>query len=281
MAKGDKKKVEKEIDAQKRLYSGQQEHYNPLLQSQTEKAIGMQDIGNMIGLRDYGNMMSMYGNMAMGGGPRATYNRSPEMNKAFGGYSEFADTGGYSPADVANMRARGVSPIRAVYANAQSNIDRQRRLQGGYSPNYTAASSKMARELSSTLADKTTDLEGNLAEMKQRGRLAGLGGLAGLSQADAEMALRASMANQDFSQNALRGMTSLYGTTPAMAELFGRQASTGLGQEMEGAQQGGQFGLGLVGQRVNAAQLPSNFETAMGRVGTGLKWAGKIAPAFL
>jgi hypothetical protein len=96
------------------------------------------------------------------------------------GYSNFANTGGFSPADLANIRARAVSPVRATYANAERNVNRQRAIQGGYSPNYTAAMSRMAREQGQTTADAATNAEAGISEQVQQGKLAGLQGLSGL-----------------------------------------------------------------------------------------------------
>ena len=85
-------------------------------------------------------------------GPGGT--TTPEMKQnIMGRYEDFANTGGYSPGNIADMRARAISPSRAIYANMQRNIDRQRALQGGYSPNYTAASAKLAREGSQEISD--------------------------------------------------------------------------------------------------------------------------------
>src|SRR5437773_5397071 len=53
--------------------------------------------------------------------------------QAAAGFSEFSKTGGFSPEDLANIRARALSPVRAVYSNAQREVNRQRSLQGGYS----------------------------------------------------------------------------------------------------------------------------------------------------
>jgi len=99
-------------------------------------------------------------------------------------YQEFANTGGYSPEDRANIRSRALSPTRAVYANAQRGIERQRALQGGYSPNFTAASAKMAREQSQGLSDTAGNTEANLAQMIQEGKLKGLEGMSRLYQTD-------------------------------------------------------------------------------------------------
>jgi hypothetical protein len=93
------------------------------------------------------------------------------------GYREFAKTGGFSPMDLANIRARAVSPVRAVYANAMQNVNRQRALQGGYSPGFGTLQARMAREQGQSTADAATNVEAGISEQVQRGRLAGLAGM--------------------------------------------------------------------------------------------------------
>lgn len=113
--------------------------------------------------------------------------------------TNFADTGGFSPADLANIRARAVSPQRAIYANAMANVNRQRAIQGGYSPGYNVAMGRMAREQGQGVSDAATGAESNIAQMVQSGKLSGIG-----------------------------AMTSGYGATPGLANMVGQQA---LGQE--------------------------------------------------
>lgn len=181
-----------------------------------------------------------------------TYNRSPELSGAFSNLSEYARTGGLSGSEISDLRARGISPIRAVYANAQRNIDRQRSLQGGYSPNYTAATAKMSRELSEQIANQVSNVNAGIAEMQQRGRLATAPTYASAAQREteamgdidrqnAENQFRAAQFNNQNRQGnlsalaqlygmqqnreleVLGGMRSLYGTTPALPALYGQQ----------------------------------------------------------
>lgn len=98
---------------------------------------------------------------------------------SFAGFQDFAKTGGFSAADLANIRARALSPVRAVYANAQQNVNRQRALQGGYSPGFGVLQARMAREQGQETSDAATNAEAAIAEMVQKGKLAGLQGMAG------------------------------------------------------------------------------------------------------
>ena len=169
---------------------------------------------------DYGNIMKGYQNLAKQGPSAAS-------SSAVANLGNLATTGGISPQDEANLRARGVSPIRAAYSAAARNMDRQKNIQGGYSPNYGAVQAKLAREQSEQLAQGNTNVEAMIAELRQKGRLSSAGQYASAAQ------------NQDTNQrDALHGMTSLYGTTPALASLFGNQAMQGAQFQNQVNQQG-------------------------------------------
>lgn len=99
----------------------------------------------------------------------------PEVrNLAFGGASDFLKDGGLSQEDLASMRSRALSPVRAAYSDATREINRTSALQGGYSPNRTAALSRMARERGQGVADAATNAEAGIVGMRQQGRMAGL-----------------------------------------------------------------------------------------------------------
>jgi hypothetical protein len=145
------------------------------------------------------------------------------LTGAVGQAQDFSQTGGFSPQDVSDLRARAISPIRSIYMNAQNDINRQRNLQGGYSPNYTAATAQMARDLSSTISDQTTNANAQLAQMVQQGKLAGLGQL--LAGSGNLASTTGSLASGDLSR-ALQGtgqLTSLFGTSPGMLSTLGNQ----------------------------------------------------------
>lgn len=156
-------------------------------------------------------------------------------------YGEFAETGGYDPQTLDAIRSRALSPSRAVYSDVNRSIDRSRSLQGDYAPNYAAVKAKAARGQSMALSDATTNVEGGIGQMVQRGKLAGLG-----------------------------GMSSLYGTTPGLANMFGNQA-------LQAQQLQNQAGFGLIAARQRAQGLPGAFEQTMGRVGS----IGGMALPFL
>ena len=267
--------------------------------------------GSEANFGDYTDIMNSYRNIAAGGGTVSPGGGSgggdgsygaeswaPELISyndpfnSYAGYQDFSKTGGYSPADIANMRARGTAPVRAAYANAEREVGRQRSLQGGYSPNAFALQARMAREQGQLGADAMTNVEAGLAEARNTGRLKGLEGMTDVEKqrlaadldvskfnANAKMsaassnagarnaaaagsaanALASSAASRADQFRALQGMTSLYGTNPGMAETFGNQLLSATGQS-------GTFGNNQVNATYNANQLPGKFEQTTSRI---------------
>lgn len=195
----------------------------------------------------------------------AQYSPSADVTSSMSNLSGLASSGGYSDEDTANIRARGLSPIRSIYANAQQNLNRQRSLQGGYSPNYTAASVKMARELSEQIGQRTTDLEAGIAQNKAANRLSiaptwasaaqnensartaieksnadtinqinELNAQLGLAYGNANNSMR--LQGQQGNLQTVEGMRALYGTSPALTSTFGNQVAQA-GQLGQGQQQ--------------------------------------------
>lgn len=203
------------------------------------------------------------------------YKSTADVTSSIGNLKELSRTGGYSDEMVRDLRARGISPIRSVYANAERDMNRNRAIQGGYSPNFNAAQAKMARELSETMAGQVTNVNAGIAENIAKGRLGIAGQYNSASERESENinasgrenanivnetnrfnagnvnrineanagqrneAMRFNIGNeqdmlkfnetlrsgdQNRIQQALQGMTSMYGTTPAMSKLFGDQA---------------------------------------------------------
>lgn len=180
---------------------------------------------------DYSWISDAYKSMfGLAGSPsqEEEYRPSADYTSAFSDLKNLSRTGGFSDEDISNIRARGISPIRAAYAGANRDIDRQKVLQGGYSPNYAAVKAKMAREQGSLMSDKMTDVNAGIAEMIARNKLNVTPQLlnAATNQSNLENEMRTSkVRNREAAQRAaLQGATSLYGTTPALTSTFGNQA---------------------------------------------------------
>ncbi len=225
---------------------------------------------------DYGNIMGAYQNFRqnLGGPTKFSFNsvgadRPAELNEAYGGLREFSQTGGYSPTDIQEMRARGISPIRAAYGNTMQNLDRARALGGNNgSPNYIAAASRAQRELPGQLADATTNVNAQLADAIRQGRMFGIGNMGQLSSAEAGRMLQADIANQGADLQAqgmgeqslqnlrgsqlasMGGQASMYGTTPGMASTFGNQALQAYQTRAQMEQARNNYGLGLLNTQI-------------------------------
>lgn len=243
-------------------------------------------------MQDYGDMMTGYQDFSKSLKPttfgynKVSAKRPEELGEAYGylreaapGYREFASTGGYSPTDIQELRARGVAPIRSAYGNTMMEMNRSRSLGGaGGSPNYIAAASKAQRDLPGQMADATTTVNAGLAEQIRNGKLAGLSGLTGigdsmggLSSAEASRILQADTANQSADLQAksmteqslqnmrqgqlssLSGQSNLYGTSPAMAATFGNQALNAYQTRAQMEQNRQQTGLQLLGTQMQSS----------------------------
>lgn len=102
---------------------------------------------------------------------QAAYNQSGDVTESLSKLSDLATTGGYDAQGIADLRARGIAPTRSIYANAQQNVERQRALAGGYSPNFNATQAQLARDESSQIGDITTNVNAGIAQNVASNRL--------------------------------------------------------------------------------------------------------------
>lgn len=176
------------------------------------------------------------------------YQPTQAFTSAMGNLKGLSESGGYSGSDINSLRERGISPIRSVYGNAEREMARAGRLSGGRSANYNATRAKMSREMSEGIAKQTNDVNAGIAERVAQNKIGLAPQLAGLAANQQTEQNRFGAANTDImnagqqfninnsldvqkanaartneASEALRGMTSLYGTTPALSNLFGDQ----------------------------------------------------------
>lgn len=262
------------------------------------------------GIGDPSQLYAMYQALAQGG---AGAGWDPMFRGAMGdairGYGNFAETGGFSDQDLADIRARGVAPVRAAYANAQQNLNRNRSLQG-FSPNYAASSAKMAREQAYTGADALQNVNAGIAQMVQQGKLAGLGGLSGTGAAGQGLSTNIDQLNlqgklaglggmqgmQQFDQGlgeqarqfdtgarlqALGGMTNLYGTNPAMANVFGNQVLQSQQNMLGLGQLQNQLGLGMSGRQIESSQIPGQSQQIYNSISPWLQLGTNLLGAYM
>ena len=203
----------------------------------------------------------------------APYSQSTDVTNSIGNLSDLSTTGGYTPAGIADIRARDIAPTRSIYANAQQNVERAKALGGGYSPNYNATQASLARDESNQIADTTTAANAGIAQNVAPNEIAAASPYAAASasanaaktqadQANANIinqinetnasnnmqtgefnssgATTAAEANRSTTLGATQGQASLYGTTPALTNTFGNQVvqakNLGLSQQQINAQ---------------------------------------------
>lgn len=301
MAKGDKKKVQTAVNTSvQNAQEGVDTLKNNAIIPEYSRNSAFYDEAARRQMSDYSRLMDEYSALAregvgknQPGFDKINYTRSPEMNEAFGGYRNFMNTGGLSAEDQANLRARGISPIRAVYANSINEMERQKNLAGGYSPNFNAAAARMRSGTSQQIADNVQNVNAAIAEMVQKGKMFGTEGMGNLSVQDTRFGQDAQHANLnaalDIARNnlydprmqALNAQASLFGTTPGMARTFGDMTDRSIGNWLQAEGLNQNVGNMRIGGQMNVAQVPSNFETAFGRVGQGLQMGGNVAGAFM
>lgn len=112
------------------------------------------------------------------------YNETADTSKSLADLSDLATTGGYSAQGIADIRARDIAPTRSIYASGNQNLQRNKALGGGYSPNYAAASAQMARDESNQIANVDTAANAGIAQNVAANRLAASGVYAGAAGAE-------------------------------------------------------------------------------------------------
>lgn len=312
MAKGDHKRMQDQIKAQQAVGQGSQNALMGNLYNSNAQFGGNYDAATGMNMGSYNEIMQGYRNALGGGGAGGgsvgagagigtNFGWDPLFRGAFrnaiGGFNEFADNGGFDNQARQDIRARGVAPIRAVYSLANDNLNRSRSLTGG-APNYAAAQARMAREQAYGLSDMATNVEAELAQMIQQGRLAGLQGLTqagtagqGLSTnidalnqqgqiAQAAAARASGSASAGARLAALNGMTNLYGTTPGMMALTGNQLLQSEQNLLQGQGLQNQLSNMILNGQLGGSQIPGNFASAMQNVNSALAPVGAIAGAF-
>jgi len=138
-----------------------------------------------------------------------------DYDRLMGGYEDWAKTGGFNKADLGAIRSRALSPMRAVYSNANREVDRARTLQGGYSPGHGVLKARMAREQSSGMSDAATNAEAAIAELVNSGKKFGM-----------------------------QGQSSMFSATPGLASHYGQQQDSTMNRWLGTEEMQQRLGLG-------------------------------------
>lgn len=271
MAWGDHKRVETGI---KEGFNKADDNLYNLRQNITRQNNGLENRFNVAadrGASDYDELMGNYRKF-LGSAPST----STTNFEALPGYRNFAENGGYSGQDIQDLRQRAIDPLRGVYSRAQSELNRNRALQGGYSPNFAAAQSQMARQLGHQVADTNVGVNASLADAVRQGKLAGLAGETDINKAQSAEGL----ANRGQQLSGMSGATSLFGASPGQAQTYGNQMLTSTGQTSNVENMQEQLARDRVQSLLGMSNVAGNFQSAMGNISSGLGVAGQVGGAI-
>lgn len=277
MAKGDSNKAQNQINYQGGLaqntLNNQRDRTNQLYGGMYNN--WMSGMGR--NLADYDSIMNNWQNF---NNQASQFNLNPgdraNVDDAINRYKGFADTGGFSPKDIQDIRARAISPTRAVYANAQRDLSRANTLAGGNLANTTAGQAKLAREQSQAASDANVNANASIAQAIQQGKLAGIQGLGATSLAEQNAQMQADQIRNQLGLAGNQGMASLYSATPGLASTFGNQVLNANNQQNELQQLQNQLGLGLINSQINKSQVPGDFQQGLGNIGGILGLGGQL-----
>ena len=176
MPKGDPSRIQNAINYQGGMAQNQLNNLRNQTTNQYQGLYNQYQTAANRGMQDYDTIMQNYQNFLN----RPDYTMSPEykgtVDKAIGGYGNFAQTGGFSPEDLQNIRARSVAPTRALFERGKAETARSGRLSGN-AAGGAAAQAKLARDQAQAISDANVNANAGIAQMVQQGRLAGLSGL--------------------------------------------------------------------------------------------------------
>lgn len=246
-----------------------------------------------------------YSALAQGLGPDFWNKVNPyftNLNDAISHYQNFANTGGFSDADKQNMIAAAIAPTRQTYSNLTDELSRQANLAGGNLGNIGVATSNLGTQAASQIGAQNVNAQSALAQLVQQGKeygttgeaqasLAGAqaqtaiqqldaqmreAGLGGLS-ADDQMALMAQIQSAQLSNtDRLAQLASLGGLAQmGNADVMGQQGMlAGLLNSWNASN------LGSINAQLGASQIPGDFQSFMGNLGSIFGLGGDIASMF-
>jgi hypothetical protein len=184
----------------------------------------------------------------------ADYQQSSDVSNSLGTLADLSSTGGYTAAGIADIRARDTAPTKSIYANAQQNIERQRALGGGYSPNFDATQAQLARDESNQISTTDTAAEAGIAQNVAANRIAAAPGYASAAAA----ANAAKTQAGEFNASQIQGA----GLANAQGQLSASEANAQLGLGAAEFNSQGQFQAGAMNAQNRLGA--SEFNTQMG-----------------
>lgn len=275
MAKGDSSRAQNQINYQGGL--AQNSLNNQMNRTQDLYGGMYNNWQNATGnnLANYDEIMNNYRNFQ---NQASQFNLNPadraNVQGAMSRYQNFADTGGFTPQNIQDIRARAIAPTRAAYQQGINQVNRSQALSGA--SNAPAAIARMSREQAQGASDASVNANASIAQAIQQGKLAGTQGLAATSLAEQNAQLMADQIRNQLGLAGNQGMSSLYGTTPGLASMFGNQVLNANSQanQLQGLQN--QIAQMIMQGQLGKSQIPGDFQQAMGNIGSGLGLVGNV-----
>ena len=138
------------------------------------------------------------------------------LGEAGNSYRNFMNTGGFSDADLGNIRARSMAPTEGIYKTASENLATEQARSGMNQGSYAANQRRLMQEANRQIGTQARGTEADIAERVQAGKLAGTAGLANVGVSQAQVAEMQSQArtqvealDQQMRAQGLGGMTDI------------------------------------------------------------------------
>lgn len=164
------------------------------------------------------------------------------LNPASSGYQNFAATGGITPQQQQLTRVQAQQGVAGLYDSMKQNLDRQKAIQGGYSPGFGANEAQLARQGSASASNAVNSADLGLLQQIQQGKLAGLGGLTNIGglyqgQVPQELGIQAQLAEAKPSwwQNIQGGLGAIGGIGKSLGGILAGAGSGGLSGALTGS----------------------------------------------
>lgn len=200
---------------------------------------------------------------------------------------DFEKTGGYTPQDIANTRARANSGVPALYANMKQGLGFQQARGNSAGPNWGALNSKLTRQGAQDLGEQNRNTELGINDQIRGNRMVAANTLAGNNLSLAGMNAQNERSLMGLKQQGvsegLSGLSNLYGQG-----LSEQQANQGLLRGYTGDRSN--IDQNLINARINQGQMKGGFTDTLkdvtgiaggvmgGMTGIGLPFGGKSKP---
>lgn len=224
------KNVNSELQGQYNNYSGGQSPFK-----QNANALQpWQNLNRDQSQQQYGNLSNLGQNFATSGGLNPGYvsgvqNSLGQLSGDLGTFRDFASTGGFTPTDEANFRARSNSVIPSMFSALSDKLQNQNTLNNGLNPGYNDQMAKMSRDEFQQAQQAGLGTETNLASMIRNNKMSGAQGLLSGNQALVAGNQGLLDASQRGQQMGLGTLQNLYGSQLNNANTLNAQQLQAMG----------------------------------------------------